>query len=430
MCASPIWRRRSPPIGDLLGIAPRTFLVVGAEHKRAPVLLRDHLQGDESDSLRLLMRCREVGLDQAMVLATCDRCEVWAAVDDTARAASDITALIAEAAGHEVAEVAPQLHVLSEDAALRYAFGVAASLESQVIGEPQVLGQVKDAYRLATRSGMSGSALDGVLQAALGTAKRVRSETDIAAQSVSMAACVVKVGRQVHGKLDKVAALLIGDGDLGELVADQLTEAGVKRWAVVHQVAARAREMAARLQAHAFTPEQLETALVDADIVVAAQDSLKYIINAPMVEAALKKRRRRPILLLDLAVPGDIDPAIDKVDDAFRYGFDDLERLAMSGRKERAEAQAAAYALIDGELAQFRRAQEERGAADTVSTLRAHFEAERAALLAENPQMDGAELTRRLVARLLHRPTLALKQNQPDTSLDAAARRLFGLDEG
>lgn len=410
-------------------IAPRTFLVVGAEHKRAPILLRDHLQGDESDSLRLLMRCREMGLDQAMVLATCDRCEVWAAVTDETRAAADITALIAEAAGHEVAEVAGQLHRLSDDTALRYAFGVAASLESQVIGEPQVLGQVKDAYRLSTRSGMSGNVLDGVLQAALAAAKRVRSETDIAAQSVSMAACVVKLGRQVHGKLDKVGALLIGDGDLGELVADQLTEAGVKRWAVMHPMVARGREMATRRQAHAFAPEQMAEALIDADIVVAALDSFKYVIGAAPVEAALKKRRRRPILLLDLAVPGDIDPAIDKIDDAFRYGFEDLERLAMTGRKERAEAQEAAYAVIDQELAQYRRAQEERGAADTVSTLRAHFEAERAALLAENPQMDGAELTRRLVARLLHRPTLALKQNQPDTSLDAAARRLFGLDQ-
>lgn len=423
------WRRHSPPIGDPLVIAPRTFLVVGAEHKRAPILLRDHLQGDESDALRLLMRCREIGLDQAMVLATCDRCEVWAAVTDEARATTDITALIAEAAGHELAEVAPQLHSLSDDAALRYAFGVAASLESQVIGEPQVLGQVKDAYRLATRSGMSGSALDGVLQAVLAAAKRVRSETDIAAQSVSMAACVVKLGRQVHGKLDKAGALLIGDGDLGELVADQLTEAGIKRWAVMHPLATRAREMASHRQAHAFALEQLAEALADADIVVAAQDSLKYVVSAPVVEAALKKRRRRPILLLDLAVPGDLDPAIDKVDDAFRYGFEDLERLAMTGRKERAEAQAAAYAVIDQELAQYRRGQEERGAADTVSTLRAHFEAERVALLAENPQMDGAELTRRLVARLLHRPTLALKQHQPDTSLDTAARRLFGLDQ-
>ena len=403
--------------------------MVGAEHKRAPILLREHLQGDESDALRLLSRCREMGLKEAMVVATCDRCEVWAAIEDPAPATRHIGALIAEAAGLEVGEVAPQLHALSGAAALRYAFAVAGSLESQVIGEPQVLGQVKDSYRLATRAGMSGPTLDAVLQAAFSAAKRVRSETDIAAQSVSMAACVVKLGRQVHGRLDKAAALLIGDGDLGEMVADQLTEAGIRRWAVAHPVDARCRELAARRQAHAFAPEQMAEALAEADIVVAALDSFSYVVTAPMVEMALRKRRRRPILLLDLAGPGDIDPAIDRIDDAFRYAFDDLERLAMTGRKERAEAQAAAYALIDAELAQFQRALAERGAADSVAALRAHFEAERAAVLAENPQMDAAELTRRLVARLLHRPTLALKQEQPDKSLDAAARRLFGLDE-
>lgn len=392
------------------------------------MLLRDRLQGDESDALHLLSRCREMGLDQAMVLATCDRCEVWAAVTDDTRAAADITALIAEAAGGSVPEIAPQLHYLSDDAALRYAFAVAASLESQVIGEPQVLGQVKEAYRLAGRTGMSGSMLDAILQAVLATAKKVRSDTDIAAQSVSMAACVVKLSRQVHGKLDKAGALLLGDGDLGDLVADHLTEAGIKRWSVVHPTLSRARELAVNRQAHAATIDGLEQALVDADILVAALDSLSYVVTAPMIAAALKKRRRRPMLLLDLAIPGDIDPAIDAIDDAFRYGFDDLERLAMSGRKERAQAMQAAYAIVDEDLAQFLRLQEERGAADMVADLRAHFETERLAILAENPQMDAAEVTRRLVNRLLHRPITALKQGQPEKSLDEAARRLFGLD--
>ncbi len=151
-------RRRSPPIGDLLGIAPRTFLVVGAEHKRAPLLLRDRLQGDESDALRLLSRCREMGLDQAMVLGDLRslrslgrRHRRHAALPQISRRSSP------KLPAAPVREIAPQLHYLSDDAALRYAFAVAASLESQVIGEPQVLGQVKEAYRLASRAGMSGS---------------------------------------------------------------------------------------------------------------------------------------------------------------------------------------------------------------------------------------------------------------------------------
>ena len=278
-----ILRRRSPPTGDSLGITPRTFLVVGAEHKRAPALLRERLQGDESDALRLLSRCREIGLDQAMVLVTCDRCEVWAAIGDDTRAASGIIALIAEAAGGPVPEIAPQLHYLTGAAALRYAFAVAASLESQVIGEPQVLGQVKEAYRLAGRAGMSGTALDAIVQTALATAKRVRSETDIAAQSVSMAACVVKLARQVHGKLDTAGALLLGDSDLGDLVADHLAEAGVKRWSVVHPTPFRAREFANRHQGHAVALADLEQTLADADILVAALDSLSYVVTAPMI---------------------------------------------------------------------------------------------------------------------------------------------------
>jgi glutamyl-tRNA reductase len=423
-----LWLRPSHPIGDPLGIAPRTFLIVGADHKRAPELLREHLQGDEADVLRLLSRCREIGLDQAMVLATCDRCEVWAAVSDETRAAADITALIAEAAGAGVPQVAPHLHYLTDRAALRYGFAVAASLESQVVGEPQVLGQVKDAYQFAAKRGAMGGELDGILQAAFAAAKRVRSETDIAAQSVSMAACVVKLARQVHGKLDNLGALLVGDGDLGQMVAEQLREAGVARWTMTHGSPARAQDMADRFKAHAVPLADLPQALVDSDIVVATLDNARIVIDAGMVSAALKKRRHRPMLLVDLAVPGDIDANVDAIDDAFRYIFDDLERLAMSGRQERSLAIKAANAILEEELDQFERSREARGIGDSLAGLRDHFEAERLALLSENPKMDAAELSRRLVNRLLHRPITAMRNDAKDIELERAVRRLFGLD--
>lgn len=416
------------PTGDPLGVAPRTFLIVGADHKRAPALLRDHLQGDDADVLRLLSACRARGIDQAVVVATCDRCEIWASVTDETRAAADITTLIAEAAGAAVPEVAPQLHYLTEREALRYAFAVASSLESQVVGEPQVLGQVKEAYHFAARAGLLGSELDGVLQAAFATAKRVRSETDIAAQSVSVAACVVKLARQVHGKLGSLGALLVGDGDLGQMAADQLAEAGVARWSVAHGNAARGQDLASRRKAHAATLAELPRALIDADIVIAALDHTRPVIDAAMVAAALKIRRHRPMLLVDLAVPGDIDRNVDAVDDAFRYAFEDIERLAMSGRKERSAAIQAANGILAEELAQFERGRDARGIGDSLAGLRDHFEAERLALLAENPGMDAAELSRRLVNRLLHRPLSALRNDAKDSGLEHAMRRLFGLD--
>lgn len=422
------WPLHSRLIGDPLGIAPRTFLIVGADHKRAPALLRDHLQGDDADVLRLLSACRSRGIDQAMVVATCDRCEIWASVTDETRAAADITALIAEAAGTAVPEVAPQLHYLTERDALRYAFAVASSLESQVVGEPQVLGQVKEAYHFAARAGLLGSELDGIMQAAFAAAKRVRSETDIAAQSVSVAACIVKLARQVHGKFDALGALLIGDGELGQIAADQLTEAGVASWTIAHSHAGRAQDLAGRRKAHAATLVELPQALVEADIVIAALDHVRPVIDAAMVTAALKKRRRRPMLLVDLAVPGDVDRAVDAVDDAFRYTFEDIERLAMSGRKERAAAIQGATAILTEELAAFERSRDARAVGDSLSGLRDHFEAERLALLAENPQMDAAELSRRLVNRLLHRPLSALRNDAKDADLARAMRRLFGLD--
>lgn len=390
--------------------------------------MREHLQGDDADVLHLLSRCRERGLDQVMVLATCDRCEVWASVTDDTRAAADITALIAEAAGAELPVVAPHLHYLTERAALRYAFAVAASLESQVVGEPQVLGQVKEAYHFAARTGQLGSELDGVLQAAFAAAKRVRAETDIAAQSVSMAACVVKLSRQVHGKLDGLGALLIGDGDLGQMVVEHLREAGLQRWTMAHETTGRAQDLAARYKAHTASLADLPQALVDADVVVAALDHPRTIIDAPMVTAALRKRRRRPMLLIDLAVPGDLDPALDRVDDAFRYSFDDLERLALAGRQERSQSIKAAQAILEQELDQFERNRDARGVGDSLAGLRDHFEAERLALLAENPHLDAAELSRRLVSRLLHRPIMALRNETKNADLERAARRLFGLD--
>lgn len=416
------------PIGDPLGVAPRTFLIVGADYKRAPALLRDHLQGDDADVLRLLSACRARGLDQAMVVATCDRCEIWASVTDETRAAADITALIAEAAGAAVPQVAPQLHYLTERDALRYAFAVASSLESQIVGEPQVLGQVKEAYHFAARAGQLGSELDGVVQAAFAAAKRVRTETDIAAQSVSVAACVVKLARQVHGKLESLGAVLIGDGDLGQMAADQLSEAGVGRWVVAHSHAGRGQDLAARRKAHAVTLVDLPAVLVDADIVIAALDHTQPVLNAVMISATLKKRRRRPMLLVDLAVPGDIDRGIDAVDDAFRYAFEDIERLAMSGRQERAAAIQSANAILSEALTAFERGREARNIGDSLTGLRDHFETERLALLAENPDMDAAELSRRLVNRLLHRPLSALRNDAKDSDLERATRRLFGLD--
>lgn len=391
-------------------------------------MLRERLQGDAGDVLRLLGRCRECGIGQAMAVATCDRCEVWCVTDDAAATEAQLPRLLAEAAGVEVAEILPRLHRLRDDAALRYAFAVAASLESQIVGEPQVLGQVKEFHQLAQRVGMSGAELDRILEAVYQAAKRVRHETGIAGQSVSMAACATAVLKQMHGDLGGLSALLIGDSDMVELIFEQVTAAGLKRWTMVHPQERRAKAWAERHHGHWRPFAELAQALEVADFTASALDVGKECVDTATVRAALRKRRQRPMLLIDAGVPGDMDNGIAKLDNAFLYSLDDLERLAMAGRHHRAAAAEEAWRIVDQAVEGFRRQRTEQEAAPVIAELRRHFEKHRAEILAQ-PGIDAAEATRRLVNRLLHRPNLALKAAQPDKQLEAALRRLFDLND-
>ena len=419
-----------PPISEVRrhGVGDATFLIVGVNHRTGPQLLRERLQGDAGDVLRLLGRCREAGIDQAIAVATCDRCEVWCVTPDAATTQSRLTGLLAEAGGITEAEIAPRLHALTDAAALRYAFAVAASLESQIVGEPQVLGQVKELQQLAQHAGMSGPELDRILEAAYQAAKRVRHETGIAGQSVSMAACAVSVLRRMHGDVSGLGGLLIGDGDMAELIFEQVSAAGMKRWTMVHPQERRAKSWAERYHCHWRPFGELREALVAADLVVSALDLGAEFVSADMVKAALKARKRRPILMIDSGVPGDMDARIADLDDAFLYTLDDLERLAMAGRQHRASEAEEAWRIVDQSVASFRRQLTEQVAAPVIADLHRHFEQHRAEVLAQ-PGIDAAEATRRLVNRLLHHPSVTLKAAAPAKDLEAALRRLFGLND-
>jgi glutamyl-tRNA reductase len=375
------------------------------------------------------MRCREIGLDQALAIVTCDRCDVWACVEpqQAERMGQGIAGLLAEAADLDIAEIVPRLQVTEGEGALRYAFAVAASLESAVIGEPQVLGQVKAAHHLATKATMTGPALDHVMDAIFQTAKKVRHDTSIAAQSVSMAACVVSVARQLHGDLQALTGLLIGDGDMGELMLEHLQGAGLQRWTLMHHNDRHGRAAAERQKLHWRPYEELAAAVTASDLVIAAQDSPRVLIAPPLIKAALKARRRRPVLLVDAGVPGDIDPAVNDLYDAFLYTLDDLEHLAMAGRRQRGDATSEAWTIIDAALAGYRQHQQSLAASPLITDLRARFEAERQEILAAADGADAAEITRRLINRLLHQPSVTLKQTAGDAATEQVVRRLFDL---
>ena len=412
-------------------------VIVGANHKSSGLMLRDRLFVEDGATPEFLDRLRRAGLSQALVLSTCDRVEVQAIDAGAGDAPSLITGALADHAGMAPGELDGQLYTLWDDAAVRHVFTVAASLDSQIVGEPQVLGQLKASHRLARDAGMSGGALEAILQAAYGAAKRVRSETAIGERPVSIAAAAVQIAREVHGDLDRCTGLLIGAGDMGEMVARDLLSAGLAQLTVTHPSERRAEAVARALDAHVAAYDTLAVLLAEADIVLAAVGRRRHALSADMVTAALAKRRHKPMFVIDAAIPGDVEPAVNRIDEAFLYDLGDLEGVALGGRADREAESRAAWRIIDAEVEDFLRSRAERGAVPALGRLRAHFEETRAEVLA-TAGGDADKATRLLINRLLHAPSQVLRDQAAGSggaqetaewrTMERMVRRLFRLD--
>lgn len=410
------------------------LVVVGFDHRRAPAPLRDRLFIPDGEMGSFLADLRAAGLGQAIALSTCDRVEVQGAALDPSAFAEMLLTVLAARSGSGSEELRRHVHFLSDGEALRHIFAVAAALESQIVGEPQVLGQVKEAHRRARDAGVIGPELDAALQAAYVTAKRARSETALGERPVTLASAALQVARDVHGEIGACSALLIGMGDMGELLIEHFRTAGLKRLAVTAPSAARAEALARALDCHVVAFDALLPALADADIVVTAAGTGRHSVSVEMVDGALRRRRRRAMLLIDLGVPADVDPAVEPLDGAFRYDLDDLENVAMSGRVSREAAAAEAWAIVDAELAAFAQVRAGRNAVPAIVALRRHFEAHRARVLVEAGG-DAARATELLINRLLHEPSETLRRLATEAAADPAAHlateqfiyQLFGL---
>ncbi len=380
--------------------------LVGVNRRSTGAALCERLVAEENDPSGLLARLGPGAggvagsVAEAMVLATGERLEVAALADDPAAAVAAVTEALAQETGALAVDIGAQsFHYLGAEAA-RHLFAVAAALDSQGRGEPQILDQIEDGHRRAAEAGIAGPGLAALLRAAVAAAGRVRAETALAEQPVSIAASALLVARDVHGALDRRGALLIGLGEMGEFMAAELIEAGIGNLVVAHPTAARAEAAARRLGCHFRPWDELDDALAGADIVVAAMGTGRYTVTAPQVEAALKRRRREAIFLIDAAVPGDVDPAVAPLDGAYLYDLEDLERVALEGHADRAAETATAWRILDEELAAFLRGPVEGGHASPLEVKRQRFEAARAEVLAEG-HSSAEDATRRLIERLL-----------------------------
>jgi glutamyl-tRNA reductase len=409
----------------MIGARP---LVVGANHRSASLSLRDALFVDDRATPQFLSL---LGLPDASVISTCDRVEVWTLHEDPIAAQNRIVTALAQQGGMAEAELNEQLYSLFDQAAVRHCFAVTASLDSLVIGEPHVMGQVKACHRIAREAGLVGAELEGLFAAAYHAGKRVRSETAIAERPVSIASAAVQLAKDLHGELNACDALLVGAGDMGELVAEHLVAAGVKRLTVIAPKLRRAEILAQSLECHAAPFEQLNDLLPQADIVVTAVGARQTAISAEQVGVALKKRRRKPVFLVDTSIPGDTEPAANRLEGAFLYDLNDLETIAMQGRAERESAASQAFTIVDSCVAEFYQARAGRQAVPAIVLLRQHFEKLRKQAMAESAN-DAEKATRLLVNRLLHDPSEMMKLLAGDKNAWPAAeellRQLFRLE--
>ncbi|MCD9005540.1 glutamyl-tRNA reductase [Luteimonas sp. XNQY3] len=394
---------------------------LGINHQTAPVALRERVAfaGDALDAalaqLRALPPVREVAL-----LSTCNRTELYAVCDDDG---STLAHWLATHPGDDAALAGGSLQAYlyrHRDAdAVRHLFRVATGLDSLVLGEPQILGQVKQAWASARAAGTLGSDLDRVFQHAFVTAKRARSETRIGNSPVSVASLAVRLAQESFARPADSAVLLIGAGETIELAARHLAQANVKRLLIANRTYAHAQELAARHGGIALPLDELDRHLFLADIVLSATASRTPVIGRAQVAAALTARKHRPMLLMDLAVPRDIAPDVAELRDVFLYTVDDLERTLDDNRRGRREAAADADAIIDLQVTRFGESLAARGRLAPVKRLRAHGEAVRGEALARARQQLAAGqspdavlelLAHTLTNRLLHLPTTALRE--------------------
>ncbi|MHA1597940.1 MAG: glutamyl-tRNA reductase [Alphaproteobacteria bacterium] len=411
-------------------------LVVGANHRTSSMLLRDRLFVEDHAMPGILDALAAVGLNEALVMSTCDRVEVQAVVAADVDETAIVEGIIGVLAAHgetPTDELEDQTYRHWDADAVRQIFAVSASLDSLVIGEPQVLGQVKASHRMAKQAGRVGSDLESLLQAAYATAKRVRNETDIGKRPVSIAAAATRLAGDLHGNLADCSALLIGGGEMGELIATDMLAAGLGHLLVVHPNAGRSDELAGRLGCHTDDFEKLGELLNSADVVLASLGRRSRCVGEDMVDAAISRRRHKPIFLIDTAIPGDIEPSVERIDDAFLYDLGDLERVAMEGRAGRRSEAAAAWKIVDEDIAEFLGGRAEREAVPTLNKLRAHVETLRLQALADAGG-DAEKATRLLVSRLLHDPSETLRgaaraQSEDHQSMEKIIDRLFGLSD-
>ena len=402
------------------------LLTLGLNHQTAPLALRERVAFVPEEVSRTIARLRDrlAGRDagrltEAAIVSTCNRTELYCAVEEPVAASHALTDFIAAEKRLEAEQLKRASYVLPQTNAVRHAFRVASGLDSMVLGEPQILGQMKQAERLAREAGGMGLLLNHLFQRTFAVAKEVRTTTDIGTQSVSMAAAAVRTAERIFGALDDSQILFVGAGEMIELAATHFAARRPKSIVVANRTIERAQTLASKLHGHAMRLADLPEAIAKFDIVVSCTASSLPIIGLGMVERAIRSRRHRPMFIVDLAVPRDVEPEVARLDDVYVYTVDDLGRIVASGAETRQAAVAQAEAIIETRVRDFEAWMKTRAAVPVIQSLRERADVLRAKelerakkLLArgESPDAVIEQLSQALTNKFLHAPVAALHQ--------------------
>jgi glutamyl-tRNA reductase len=411
-----------------------TLWVLGLNHQTAPVELRERAAFGGDALSRALASLRDTPqVAEAVLLSTCNRTELYAVAES-----GDTLAHWLE--GH-AAGLQGYLYQHADADAVRHLFRVATGLDSMVLGEPQILGQVKDAWATARDNGLLGQRLDRLFQQTFSVAKRARTDTRVGANPISVASTAVRLAQNSFARLEDSTVLLVGAGETIELAARHLSEGRVRRLLIANRTLTHAQELASRHSGVALPLTELERHLGEADVVFSATAAREPVITRAQVAAALKTRKHKPMLLFDLAVPRDIEAGVGELADAFLYTVDDLERAVEDNRRSRREAAAEAEAIIELQVARFVETLQASAHQGPLRQLRAYGDATRTEMLekarqqlahGKSPDEVLELLAHGLTNRLLHPPTAALRAAalSGDTELTRAAERLFPATPG
>lgn len=419
------------------------ILVVGVDYKSAPIEIREKVSFQPNELAEAMVQLKEEkSILENIIVSTCNRTEIYAVVDQLHTGRYYIKKFLADWFQLSKEELSPFLTFYESDAAVEHLFRVACGLDSMVIGETQILGQVRDSFKTAQQEKTIGTIFNELFKQAVTVGKRTHAETDIGSNAVSVSYAAVELAKKIFGNLSSKHILILGAGKMGELAAENLHGQGIGKVTVINRTYLKAKELADRFSGEARSLNQLESALAEADILISSTGASEFVVSKEMMENANKLRKGRPLFMVDIAVPRDLDPALNDLEGVFLYDIDDLEGIVEANMKERRETAEKVELLIEETIVEFKQWMNTLGVVPVISALREK------ALAIQSETMDSIERklphlstrekkllnkhTKSIINQMLRDPILKVKELAADADSEeklALFMQIFDIEE-